>query len=90
MKNFYKGQGKYESVQKSNIKKEPSRILINPTKGMVQSNQVYHSNEAHNLKQIYVTGGSKKNSDSTKQIQPTKLGNGINVQTAIKSIRSED
>jgi hypothetical protein len=58
-------------------------MVINPSRGPIQGYPEVHQN------QIYVLGGSKKVSDQRKQ-QPIKLNNAVNIQTAIRSIRSDD
>lgn len=50
----------------------------------MQSNQFYQQNGPS---QVYMMAGSKQFSDPTKQ---SNLNNNMNIQTALKSIRSSD
>ena len=79
----HENQQNFDSIPKAKVRKDPSKMMINPSKGPMQGYPEVHQN------QIYVIRDSKKVSDQRKQ-QPIKLNNAVNIQTAIRSIRSDD
>ncbi len=79
----HQNQQNFDSFPKGKAKKDQSKMMIYPSKGQFQVYPEVHQN------QIYVLGGSKKVSDQRKQ-HPIKLNNAVNIQTAIRSIRSDE